>query len=390
MIDAGHLQDALRAHGLGAWVLYDFRGSNPVLWHVLDAEPPGTTRRLVLIVPAEGEPALLTSALDRHLVDGLGAPLVVYRRWEELVGALEARVRGAGRVAMEYSPGGALPAVSWADAGAVELVRSTGVEVVSSAAVFQAVAAAWDERAERSHLEAVRHVLEVRDLALDAVRGGLGRIREREVTDLILGAFADRGLEVEGAPAVAVGEHSGDPHYEAQAGADAVIEPDRVLLIDLWARVPGARHVFGDVTWMSYTGPDPPAHLRAVFDAVAAGRDAALNAVEAAWADGRRLRGFEVDRACRKRIEAAGFGHGLVHRTGHSLGPGPRVHGLGANLDDWETHDDRELVPGIGFTVEPGVYLPEFGVRLECDVHLHPDRGVVVTTPVQRDWTLLP
>jgi Xaa-Pro aminopeptidase len=388
-MDVARLQGALREHGLGAWVLYDFRGSNPVLWHLLDAEPPGTTRRLLLVVPADGEPALLTSVLDRRLVDGLDVPVVPYRRWQELVGALDQHVARAGRVAMEYSPGGALPAVSWADAGSVELVRSLGPEVVSSGAVFQAVAAAWDERAERSHLEAARHVLEVLDLALEAVRAGVGQVREREVTELILRTLAERGLEVEGVPAVAAGPHSGDPHYEAEPGADAVIEPDQVLLIDLWARVPGERHVFADVTWMSFTGPDPPAQVRAAFDAVAVGRDAALAALRDAWEQGRRLRGFEVDRMCREAIEAAGFGHGLVHRTGHSLGPGPRVHGLGANHDDWETHDDRELVPGIGFTIEPGVYGPEFGVRLECDVHLHPQRGVVVTTPVQRDLTLL-
>jgi Xaa-Pro aminopeptidase len=381
MIDLGRAQAALREAGLGAWVLWDFRGSNPVLWHVLGTPPAGTTRRLALVVPAEGEPALVASRLDQELVGGLGVPVAVYRRWQELVAALGQRLAGAGRVAMEYSPGGALPVVSWADAGAVELVRGLGVEVVSSGDVFQAVAAAWDAAAEASHHEAVRHVLEVRDLALEHVRGRLGEATEREVAALVLEQWDRRGLETEGSPAVSAGPSSGNPHAEP---TDAVIGRDEVLLLDLWARLPGERHVFGDVTWMSFTGPQPPPRVLEVLAAVAAGRDAALAAVRSPG-----VRGFEADRACRAAIEAAGFGDGILHRTGHSLGPGPRVHGLGANLDDFETHDDRVLAPGTGFTIEPGVYLEDFGVRLECDVHLHPERGPVVTTPLQADLTLL-
>jgi Xaa-Pro aminopeptidase len=384
MIDAGRIQDAMREQGLDAWLLYDFRGSNPVLWHVLGAEPRGTTRRLWLVVPAAGAPALVASVLDRELVADLGVPLAEYRRWEEMTGELQALVRPGERVAMEYSPGGLLPAVSWADAGAVELVRGLGADVVSSGDLFQAVAAAWDETAEASHHEAVRHVVEVRDRAFAAARDGLGRVSEREVAGLILGEFERRGLEVEGTPAVSTGPRSGNPHAEP---TDAVIGPDDVLLIDLWARLPGERHVFGDVTWMAYTGATPPDEVLTVFDAVRAGRDAALELLRSAG--GRRLHGYEVDRAARAAIEAAGFGHGIVHRTGHSLGPGPRIHGLGANLDDWETRDDRLLLPGIGFTVEPGVYLPAFGVRLECDVHLHPERGVTVTSPLQTELLLL-
>ncbi|MEA2295017.1 MAG: hypothetical protein QOE86_2656 [Solirubrobacteraceae bacterium] len=382
MIDLASTQAALRERGIDAWVLYDFRGSNPVLWHVLGAEPPGTTRRLWLVIGADAEPALVTSVLDRGLVAGLGVPVVEYRRWQEMTGELRARVRAGARTAMEYSPGGLLPAISWADAGAVELVRGLGADVVSSGDLFQAVAAAWDAGAEASHHEAVRHVVEVRDLAFAAAREGLGRVREREVAALILEAFARRGLVVEGTPAVSVGARSGDPHAEP---TDAVIDRDEVLLIDLWARVPGDRNVFGDVTWMAYTGSEPPAAVQAVFDAVRAGRDAAL----ALLRERTGLRGYEVDRVTRAAIEAAGYGHGIVHRTGHSLGPGPHVHGLGANLDDWETRDDRLLLPGTGFTIEPGVYLPEFGVRLECDVHLHPERGVTVTSPLQTELLLL-
>jgi Xaa-Pro aminopeptidase len=276
---------------------------------------------------------------------------------------------------MEYSPGGALPIASWVDAGTVDLVRSLGVEVVSSGDLFQAVAAAWDDDALASHRSAVAHVLEVRDLALARARGAT----EAQVAAFVLAEWERRGLESEGTPSVAVGPSSGDPHHEP---GDGVIGDDQVLLLDLWARVPGERNVYGDVTWMSWTGPSPPpAEVVEAFDAVVAGRDAALGLLRV----GGTLRGFEVDRLCRHSIAAHGYGDAFIHRTGHSLGPGPRVHGLGANLDDFETHDDRVLTPGTGFTVEPGVYLPAFGVRLEVDVFWHREHGIEVTTPVQTE-----
>ena len=364
--------EALRDHGVDAWALWDFRGSNPVLWEVLGIAARQTTRRAVLILRADGEPELVCSVLDRPLLEDLGVPLTVYRDRHEFVAAL----RLSGRVAMEYSPRSALPIVSFADAGAVELVRSLGAEVVSSADLFQAVAAAWDQQAEDSHHEAVRHVVQLHELARAHARDST----ERGLAERVLDEIAARGLHTEGTPGVSVGAGSGDPHHEP---GDAMIGPDEVLLVDIWARLPSERNVFADVTWMSFTGPEPPAEARAVLAAVAAGRDAAL-----ALLDGPR-RGFELDRAARAAIDAAGYGHGLLHRSGHSLTPGPRVHGLGANLDDTETHDDRTLAPGTGFTVEPGVYLDAFGVRLECNVHLHPQRGAEVTTPLQTEFSLL-
>ncbi|MEA2126152.1 MAG: hypothetical protein QOI80_2934 [Solirubrobacteraceae bacterium] len=367
--------EALREAGVEAWVLWDFRGSNPVLWEVLGAPPPGTSRRVVLILRPDAEPRLVCSVLDRPLLEGAGVPLDVYGDRRELVEKLG---RFSGRVAMEYSPLNALPIVSFADAGAVELVRSLGAEVVSSADLFQAVAAAWDDEAEASHHRAVRHVMELHALARAHARGST----EAAVVRRVLDEIAARGLETDGEPGVTAGP--GDPHHEA---GDLVIGQDAVLLVDIWAREPGLRTAFGDVTWMSFTGPEPPAQVREVVAAVAAGRDAALALARAGTP------AFELDRAARAAIEQAGYGHGLMHRTGHSLGvggPGSRVHGLGANLDDTETHDDRKLAPGTAFTVEPGVYLPEFGVRLECNVHLHRERGAVVTTPLQTELTLLP
>jgi Xaa-Pro dipeptidase len=363
-------REAIRQAGVDAWVLYDFRGSNPVFWQVMGVEPRQTTRRLFAILPADGEPVLLASPLDRHEVGDLGLPVRECPSWTAFEDAL--REHADGRVAMEVSR---LPIMSWVDAGTAEWVRSLGAEVVSSADLFQAVAAAWDEQALASHREAVEHVVEVRDLALFRAVGAT----ETQIADFIAREWERRGLETEGVSAVAAGPHSGDPHYEP---GDTVVEEDEVLLLDLWARLPGERNVFGDVTWMAWTGPSaPPDRVMEVFDAVAAGRDAALDLLRR----GGEIRGFEADRACRGAIAARGFGDAFIHRTGHSLGPGPRVHGLGANLDDLETHDDRLLLPGTGFTVEPGIYLPEFGVRLEIDVFRHADGAIEVTTPVQTE-----
>jgi Xaa-Pro dipeptidase len=361
--------DALREHAVDAWALWDFRGSNPVLWEVLGMQPPHTSRRAVLVLSATEEPRLVCSVLDRPLLEGAGVALDVYRDRREFVD----RLRLSGRVAMEYSPLNALPIVSFADAGAVELVRSLGCEVVSSADLFQTVAAAWDADAERSHHEAVRHVMELHALARAHARGST----EIGLALRVLDEIARRGLATEDEPGVSVGAASGDPHH---AAGDTEIGDGEVLLVDIWARVSDParpRTVFGDVTWMSFTGSDPPAEATHVLGVVAAARDAAIAAAQV----GRPA--FEADRAARGVVEAAGYGHGLLHRTGHSLTPGAKVHGLGANLDDTETHDDRTLVAGTAFTVEPGVYLPEFGIRLECNVHLHPDRGPQVTTPLQ-------
>jgi Xaa-Pro aminopeptidase len=357
--------EALSDHAVDAWALWDFRGSNPVLWSVLGIDPPHMTRRAVLVITPE-RTRLLCSVLDRPHLERAGVELDVYRDRHEFADKL----RLSGRVAMEYSPNNELPIVSFADAGAVELVRSLGAEVVSSADLFQAVAAAWDDEAEASHHRAVDQVMELHAFARERARGS----SEGELAGRIAEEIQRRGLLTDGDPGVSSGPNSGDPHHEPDGSA---IEDDALLLVDIWAREPGG--AFADVTWMSFTGAHPPPEAQEVLGAVAAARDAAIAAAQPG------AQAFEADRAARAAIERAGYAHGLMHRTGHSLTVGPHVHGLGANLDDTETHDTRILTARSAYTVEPGVYLPEFGVRLECNV-----LGGVVTTPLQTELTLLP
>jgi Xaa-Pro aminopeptidase len=299
---------------------------------------------------------------------------------------LRAALADACKLALEYSVEGGVPTVSWVDAGTVELLRSWGHEIVSSADLFQVSAAAWDDFAIDSHKRACVLVASVKDDAFDRVRSAIraGRtISEYELQQFILAEFARLGLETEGQPIVQVNGNSGTVHYEPTATASASIGPEDWLLIDIWARYPGEKNVYSDIAWGAYAGRAVPQKLQQVFDIVRQARDTALAAIRGAWERGEALEGWQVDDIARGIIAAAGYGDHFHHRTGHSMGPGRRLHALGVNLDNLETHDTRRLLPRTGFSIEPGIYLPEFGVRLEINVFIDPIAGPSVTTPIQ-------
>ncbi|MEW6436591.1 MAG: M24 family metallopeptidase [Pseudomonadota bacterium] len=302
--------------------------------------------------------------------------------------ALDALLGGTKRLALDYSPDCEIPNIAFADAGTVEFLRARGYEVVSSADLFQIGAMVWDEAALASHARASAAVAAVKDAAFgfvaEALRAGR-RVTEHEVQSFIADALAHRGLEYEGVPVVQVNQHAGAIYYEPPAEGSAVISPGDWLLIDLWAREPGEENVYADIAWVAYAGRDVPTQMQRVFDIVRAARDAVIKALAEAWRLGDTLRGWQLDRVARDLITKHGYGDYFGHRTGHSMGPGKRLHGLGVNLDDFETHDTRRVLPGLGFSVEPGIYLPDFGVRLEVNVHFAPDTGPRVTTPLQTD-----
>ena len=385
------IQQAMREREIDAWLLYDFRGSNPVFWQLV-GERRKTTRRVFLCILQEGTPRALGSSVEPAALEGLGFSVGHYASRKELVAGLADSVEDVRRVAMEYYPGGQLPGLSWVDGGTLDLVRSLGVEVVPSADLCQVALATWKEEAVTAHEEACAQVAMVKDEAFEYIRESLEKhvnLTEYEVQQWIAEALIERGLEIDHPPIVAVNEHSGDPHYAPQEGLCATIKRGDWLLIDLWGRRPGEANPFADMTWVAYAGSEvPEAHAR-VFSAVKEARDLVIERVQTAWSASETVRGWELDRIARDHIKAAGYGAHFVHRTGHSLGPGPTIHALGANLDDYETHDTREVLPGTGFSVEPGVYLLEFGVRLEIDVYVDPKAGPRVTTPVQRAPILL-
>jgi len=377
--------------GLDGWLVADFRWSNPLFARLLDLHGGTLTRRCFLWLPAQGqgEPRVIASRVDGHAVSGLDCPVSLYGGFEEMAGMLRSLLPESGCVAMEYTERGVLPTVSRVDAGMIELVRSSGVNVVSSGSLASALEV-WDERQRALHERAAQGVDEARRLALRRCGERLAwgeQVTEAMLADVIQSYLAAQGLDPGHAPDVAVDAHAADPHYSVE-GEGAVIGRDAVLLIDLVARVQDAGDApYADSTWMAYTGEKPPGDLVKLFTAVRAARDAAIATVEDTACDG-KLPGREVDRVARASIIASGLSDLLVHRTGHSLGT-DHVHGIGTNLDDMEFPDDRPLLPGSGFTIEPGLYIPgRFGVRLEVSAVLE-SKGLCITTEKQTDLTLL-
>ena len=379
-------QEHLRAEGVDGWLVYDYRGMNPVFRDTV-GPIPNLTRPCWLWVPASGEPRLLLSYVDRGRFDHLGVDAAVFVSRGEMVDRLRETLGSARRVAMEYSPEGGLPRMSRVDAGTLELVRGLGVDVVPSADTVQYATQRWSTEQLASHLTAAEKLGEIVQDAFRYVGDNLGSVTEHDAAELIRSRFAERGLEVTDGPVVAVNEHSSDPHFEPTSGNAARISRGDWLLIDLWSRLEGGDTMFADITWTAYVGDRAPRAHQRVFDAVVGARDAAVAAIASAFEAGVELRGWEVDAVARGHIAKAGYGGYFNHRLGHSIGR--EVHGNAVNLDGWETHDTRRLVPGIAVSVEPGIYLPEFGVRSEIDVYIAED-GPRITTDVQRSVVLIP
>lgn len=381
------VQKALREDRLDGWLLYDFHGSNPIAARLagLTASGKMATRRWYYLVPAEGEPRGLVHAIESHNLDGLPGRKTAYAGREQLASGLRTLLDGVGRVAMEYSPENAIPYVSRVDAGTVEAVRACGAEVVSSGDLVQRFEAIWTDEMLSSHLDAAERLYRIKDRAFGMVRERLAAsapLTEIELQETMTDWFADEGLTSSTPPNVSAQENAGNPHYQATRAEHRAIGPDEILLIDLWGKLPSPGAVYADITWVGYTGPTVPDEYARAFAAARDGRDAAVTFVEQAARDQRELRGFEVDRACRAVVEQAGYGAQFIHRTGHSLGE--EVHGNGVHMDDYETHDDRRLIPGTGFTIEPGVYTDRYGVRTEINMFVG-ERDARVTGERQQE-----
>jgi Xaa-Pro aminopeptidase len=376
------LQNVVRASGLDGWLLYDFRGLNPFPAQLLNLGPGILTRRWFLYVPAQGRATLIhhrietgswQTALPDQSIDRQG-----FASHEQLDDLLRETLHGVQRLAMEYSPRGEVPYVSYVDAGTIERVRACGVEIASSADLLQHFLT-WSEEDRSAHAEAVRGVVHAKDLAFQLIDDRLKarqRVTELEVQALIVQKLHAIGLEFDHEPIVAFGDHASDGHYAPSAQTDRALEVGQCVLIDLWAGF--TDRPMADITWVGFAG-EPTAEYLRVWETVRDARDLALSllttqAVRAGW---------EVDRAARDLIAARGYGSAFRHRLGHSLGRN-RPHGPSVNLDDWETHDTRELLPGLAVTVEPGVYLGHIGIRSEVNV-LITETGATVTTPIQQE-----
>ena len=381
MFDLPAVQSAIREQGFDGWLLYDFRGLNVLARRALDiADGAMLTRRWFYFIPAQGEPRKLAHRIEPHSLDALPGSKQLYLRWQELEAGVAELLKGARRIAMEYVPRNANPYVSRVDAGTIELVRACGAEVFSSGDLIQQFEAVWDDEQWAMHLEAAQHTRSAFDAAFAFIRERIrrdGAVRETEVQQKILEHFAKHKLVADHAPICGVGPHSGDPHYSPEPGSDGVIHADDFVLIDLWAKLDRPRAVYSDLTWTGFVGTETPEVYERIFQIVARARDAAINRVRSAFPSGPPLRGWEVDQAARDVIEQAGYGAAFCHRTGHSIGQ--ETHGNGANMDNLETHEERLVMPSTCFSVEPGIYLPEFGVRSEVNVFVDAKRQVHVT-----------
>jgi Xaa-Pro aminopeptidase len=380
------IQNAIREEGLDGWLFFDHHHHDPLAYRILGLQHAGlASRRWYYFIPASGEPRALVHAVEPRALDELPGAKRIYSAWTAQRDGLTALLSGARRVAMQFSPNCAVPLVAMVDGGTIDLIRSCGVEVATSADLIQRFDAVWSKEQTETHFEAGRRMDEIRAAAFahvgDVLRGG-GELDEYAVKVYAREAFDKAGLVTDHGPVTAVNANISNPHYEPEASGSSPIRRGDVLLMDMWAKLntPGA--VYYDITWTGFCGATPPDEVTKVFTIVRDARDRAFALVRDRVARRLPLRGFEVDDAARGHIAEKGYAEYFVHRTGHSIGE--EVHGTGANMDNLETHDERKVIPGTCFSVEPGIYLPRFGIRSEYNVYVS-EKEARVTGAVQTE-----
>jgi Xaa-Pro dipeptidase len=387
-MDLKAIQTALHERSIDAWLFYDHHHRDPIAYKVLDLpESLMVTRRWFYVIPREGEPVKLVHRIEAGHLDTLPGAKREYSAWRELWDNLQAMLVKFRTVAMQYSPNNSIPYIGLVDAGTVELVRSFGKEVVSSGDLVARFEAAWNEEQIASHF-AARDVIDA--LIPEAFkeigrRVSSGKVTEYEIQQWFAEAFRRENIVTEDLPIVAVNANSGNPHYEPKAQGSAQIKPGDFVLLDVWGKKNTPNAVYYDITWTGVVGT-PSEQQVEIFNVVSGARDAGVKKVQEAFAGKRRIAGWEVDQATREHIANAGYGQYFVHRTGHSIGV--NVHGNGANMDNLETKDEREIIPNTCFSIEPGIYLPEFGVRSEVNVLIH-NGAAEVTGKIQRELVLI-
>jgi Xaa-Pro dipeptidase len=383
--DISGIQSDLRAAKLDGWLFYDFRGRDPIAQGILQLPAGMRTRRWYYFVPAKGTPRKLVHKIETESLAALPGETLFYAGQEELRKNLGKLLGRAKNVAMQYSPKNAIPYVAMVDAGTVELVRSCGVKVVSSADLVQKYEACWSQEQLESHLAAGvvidRVVREAFQLAAKNVREKK-TFTEYDLKQWILKEFESAGIAVDQGPDIAVGPHASDPHYGPTLETASPIREGDLLLLDVWGKTKAAGSVYYDITWVGYLGAKVPEKMAKIFGIVRDARDQAVELIQSNIAAGKPLQGWQVDKAARKVIEKAGYGKYFFHRTGHNIGQ--TVHGNGVNMDGLETHDVRHLIPKTCNSIEPGIYLPEFGIRSEVNMYIG-EKEARVTGAVQKE-----
>lgn len=384
-IDIQEIQTDLLAARVDGWLFYDFRGRDPIAQRILKLPAAMRTRRWFYFVPAKGTPKKLVHKIEAQALEKLPGDTVYYAGWEELEKGLIKILGRAKSVAMQYSPKNAIPYISVVDAGTVEMVRGLGTKVVSSADLVQKYEACWTDEQLRSHEAAGRAIdIIVRGAfqhAAKCVRENTS-LTEFELKQWIQGGFEAAGLHADEGPDVAVGAHASDPHYGPTPETASLIRKGDLLLLDVWGKLKTYGSVYYDITWIGYLGAKVPEKYAKVFRAVRNARDKAVDLICSSAVAGDPLQGWQVDKAARTVIEKAGYGKYFVHRTGHNIGEA--IHGNGANMDGLESHDVRRVIPRTCTSVEPGIYLPEFGIRSEVNVYIE-EHSARVTGAIQKE-----
>jgi Xaa-Pro dipeptidase len=383
-VDIAEIQKDLRTAKLDGWLFYDFRGRDPIAHRILGLSPGMRTRRWFYFVPAKGAPSKLVHRIEAGALEAVPGDTLFYASQKELRNNLKKALGRSKRVAMQYSPNNAIPYVAMVDAGTVELVRRVGPKVVTSADLVQKYEACWSREQLESHLEAGRAIDQIVSEAFrhaaSCVRQGRS-LTEYDLQQWILQKFAAAGIVTDEGPDIAVNANASDPHYAPSKEKASAIREGDLLLLDVWGKLKTSDSVYYDITWMGYLGAKVPEKYAKVFKVLLAARDSAVALIQSNVKAGKAIQGWQVDKAARRVVEKAGFGKYFFHRTGHNIGTA--VHGNGVNMDGLETHDQRHLIPRTCNSVEPGIYLPEFGMRTEIDVYVdeHEARvtGVVQT-----------
>lgn len=387
-LDLVAIQNALKEEQVDGWLFYQFHGNDPLAQSILGlTDSHFVSRRWFYFIPVTGEPVKLVHRIEMEALDRLPGKKVVYLGWRELGEKLDEILKGVKSVAMQYSPENAIPYISRVDGGTVELVRKSGPQVVTSANLVQRFEATWSESQLKGHLIAVALL---RSIVFDAyteiaTRLNAGKpVNEFEIQQFICQRFEEEGLTTNSPPIVAVNAHSGSPHYQPSAEHHWPIKTGDFVLLDIWAKLKNPTDsVYADITWTGFVGETVPEKYKKIFDIVSGARDAAVDYIKANVEAGKTMHGWQVDDVTRKYIVDRGYGEYFVHRTGHSIGL--EVHGNGANIDNLETRDERRLMANTGFSIEPGVYLEEFGVRSEIDVYVSEKEVVVGGGPIQTE-----
>ena len=383
-LDFSALQKTLATEGVDGWLLYDFHGSNPIAVNVAGLAGKHTTRRWYYFIPATGTPKKLVHAIEPNTLNSLPGTRSTYAGRLQLEQGVSEMLRGSKVIAMEYSAECSIPYLSRVDGGTIDFVRRLGMRIVSSGDLVGRFEAAWNAAQIATQRAASEKLYRIKDRAFEYVGAKLSAgdaLHEYEVQQMMMQWFGEEGLIADAAPIVGAQENAGNPHYAPTREVSRAIRPNELLLLDLWGKLEQPGSVYADITWTGFAG-DPPAEIARAFGTIVAGRDAAIRKVQTGIAAGQPVHGWEVDRATRDVITQAGYGDKFIHRTGHSLGE--EVHGNGVHMDDYETHDDRRLLTGTGFTIEPGIYLQTFGIRSEINMVVGAE-SAEVTGPIQRE-----